>query len=261
MSELDRAEALRRADWDVLAHRLLDGVRHDINGRAAALSAIAHMCEMYAEPPSAEMLHQESRRLEKIVGLMSLLQGELDSDPEAIAVGEHIPGLVEMSSRGHALDRVKMHIDADDSAPPILVNRCLFFRSFLLVLDEISTVACAIGSKRVRVEFSPKGNGLHLGVVALPTETDTVEPVEGSGHLESLGRKLAWVAGALASTDASVSIRESAGEALAADFWFPSLSMARRPTQPTDRAKAGYETDPSGGSIELAAQRADADPQ
>ena len=236
MSDPHRAEALRRADWDVLAERLLAGVRHDINGRAAALSAIAHMSEMYAEAPSAEVLHQESRSLENIVGLLSLLQGDLDGDPEPMAVGEHIPRLVELSSRGRALDRVETLIDVDDMAPPILVNWCLFFRSFLIVLDAMSNVACDLGSMQVRVEYGPKRNGLHLGMVALSTRT--VEPDGCSGQRETMGEMLACVADALASTEASVSLRESTTDVLAADFWFPSLSTARGKTRPADRVEA-----------------------
>ena len=225
-----------RADWDVLADRLLAGVRHDINGRAAALSAIAHMTEMYAEAPSAEVLHQESRTLENIVGLLSLLQGDLDRDPEPMAVGEHLPRLVELSSRGRALDRVETLIDVDGMAPPILVNWCLFFRSFLIVLDAVSNVACDLGSKRVRVEYGPERDGLHLGVVALSARTS--EPDKDSGQRETMGEKLVSVADALAGTEASVSLRDSTTDLLAADFWFPSLSTARGRARLADRVEA-----------------------
>lgn len=236
MSNPGRAEALRRADWHMLADRLLAGVSHDINGRAAALSAIAHMSETYGEAPAAGLLHQESRTLENIVELLSLLQGDLDGDPEPMAVGEHLPRLVELSSKGRGLDRVEVLLDVNGTAPPILVNWCLFFRSFLIVLDRMSNVACDLGSKQVSVECGPKRDGLHVGVVVLPTETD--QPPGGHGHFETMGEKLASVADALASTGGSVSVRKSTSDLLAADFWFPSLSMARGRARPADRAEA-----------------------
>lgn len=221
-------QAFARAGWDAVASRLMAGLNHDLNGRIASIYGLVQLAQLEEGSPPCEYVEAEAQRLEEIVELLGLLSGSPAHEPEPMAVGEHLPKLLQLHARDRKLAKVHTHLESKGEVPPILVSWCVFTRAFLILLNEAGVVARDHGRGEVRVECGGSDEELRLSIVVpdLQPDTPAADPEEDSPAPWRLASEA--VGEALAGSGATVCADHPTPTDLTFVMRFPSLATARQ---------------------------------
>ena len=227
---LSIAEALARAGWDAVADRLMSGLTHDLNGRIASLHGLVQLARMTAESDLDIHVEEEARKLEDIVALFGLLAGTPGTEPEPMALGEHLPQLISLHSLDRSLHRIDTILDEAEQAPPILVNWCVFTRAFLILANQVGASAREHGAGSVRIAYGPANDGLLLTISVEQPDADGANPSTDT----SVSLTGTWqathegVSDALVCSGATPAAENVVSGDLAFEIWFPTLATQRQ---------------------------------
>ncbi len=213
--------ALEEGGWRRVSDRILQGLCHDLAGRASSLGGLVQLIQLGDREPDsvAPFLDAEVTRLEEIIRLLRLLPGDPDAGGEPLAPSELIPTLVLLQRHHRGLESVEIVLDEDRSAPPILVNWTAFARAFLLVLSEAARRAEASGSRNVKAYYRTHGAGVAVGFEMVPGDRPEEDSIGASAAANAAWRALGkW----------GVDVLEAHGrEAVKLELRFPDLATGR----------------------------------
>lgn len=172
------SEALVRAGWLGLADRLIGGICHDLNGRAAALGSLVQLLRMEADLEIPAMIEREMRELEGLRRRLQLLMGDADGPSEPLAPGPRVEALCELHSLEHGVEGGTVEVTIVDDPPAVRVNWAAFSRIVLLLLSETRWRNSSAGRLDVTVGTGA-GGGLEIGLA--PRERTDGEPAGPRG--------------------------------------------------------------------------------
>ena len=199
------------ATWAAERDLLLRGLNHALSNRVGTLAAVAGVLEPgdTVRPHVAQVLHDETARLERLLTLYRLLPEEPEGSTEPLHVPDVMPAILELHAEHPDLRDVPCTVEAVGVNVPARAAPGALNHALLLALSAAKRAAGADG--RVRLAIGA-GEGM-VRVRAHPEpareEPDPIDrAVEAALHADAAARLLAAAGGsAHACRDGGVELR------------------------------------------------------
>jgi hypothetical protein len=203
--------------WRALAEALAAGIAHDLNGRLAALSGVAHMARAAGgmDEELVGILEDEAVRLEAAIGKLRAMPLGRTGEPELVRLSEIVPQLAQLYTSRSGPEPPRVQVEGD-AAALVRAPRAPFAELVLLVLAAAEArSATRAGDLRVWYGVEPP---------------DAVIRIEGSGRSPAgseVGRR--HVDRAAAAAEAAVLARRLGGHVDRTGAEISSLYVIRLP--------------------------------
>lgn len=159
--------------WDETEHRLLSGLRHQLNNRVTALGGLARLAveEPGLDEESRQMLLAEAARMEQLVALLHRLPGPPRGAAAPVDTGLLLVRAVELGRRMRGLERLDIRYHADD-CPAVTVDADALVRLLLVVL-WLAGEAAPAGALDIATESRDDVVRITIGGAGVPTAADS----------------------------------------------------------------------------------------
>src|SRR5690606_16257900 len=127
--------------WLRLNDRLLAGVGHTLNNRAAALAAVGQVLAASTTGPLSDALASESLRLQHAVQLLRLLVRRWDEEPEPLQLDEVLGGAIELLGQHPELRSGTARVEISEEVAPVWAERSSLTHAFCLLLGAALAAA------------------------------------------------------------------------------------------------------------------------
>jgi hypothetical protein len=151
----EEGDALHRAGWGIVLDRLLRGVGHGVNGRAAALASWIDLSD--TGTVDTECLEPEVERLAALARMVSSLVVGSDEPSEVLLIGDVLEHLRPVHDLHRGLEGVAIVIEEHGTPPPIRAPWARLTHVLLILLGDMGWVADQLGARRVIVTSTTQG--------------------------------------------------------------------------------------------------------
>jgi hypothetical protein len=148
-------ETLNEAGWGVVLDRLLRGVGHGVNGRAAALASWIDLSDTGVV--ETEHLEPEVTRLTSLARQVSSMVVGPDEPAEVLLLGEVLEHAVPVHEMHRGLESVATVIEKVGDPPPLKAPWARLTHVLLILLGDMGWVADQSGARRLIVTVTSTG--------------------------------------------------------------------------------------------------------
>ena len=186
---------LARAGWPATFDRILAGLCHDLNGRAAALRGFIQLKAFGDAPASLDgLLEEEVERLEELARTLSCVPDRAGGEPELLAPRELLADLLRLHGKHRGLETFRTDLEVDREAPPLRAFRRRLQRALLVALGEAAWSAHRRGGRSLGISCAGGvDGGLLIEITpgppspARPATATEAAGVPGAGAGEAIG--------------------------------------------------------------------------
>jgi len=152
-------DALNGAGWGIVLDRLLRGVGHGVNGRAAALASWIDLSD--TGTVDIRCLEPEVERLAKLAKMVSTLVVGSGEPTEVLLLGDVLEQALPVHDLHRGLESIATVIANEGTPPPIRAPWARLTHVLLILLGDMGWVADQLGARRIIITSTT--HGLRLG--------------------------------------------------------------------------------------------------